>query len=171
MGIIYQAYNTINNTLYIGKTTKTLKLRASQHCSDAKANRSNMLIHKAIRKYGCGAFEWTVLAEVDDSIIDAAEIYYIDLARDQGFRVYNMTDGGEGGTGYKHSEEARRKISISSRIVGLRRMKTYVIRSPDGQIIEIHGLREFCRQHNLSAGHISSVLSGKLKSHKGWTLP
>lgn len=184
MGIIYQARNVLDSTLYIGKTIKTLRVRANQHCADAKANRYNTHFHKAIRKYGCNAFEWTVLAEVDNSVLNAAEIDYIELARDQGFNVYNMTDGGEGVTGsvgYKHSEKQKRLIGEASRNrvrtpeelerSGLARRKTYRFRSPDGQIYEIRGLQAFCQEYGLNVGQMSSLASGRIQSYKGWTLP
>lgn len=184
MGIIYQARNTLDSTLYIGKTIKTLRVRAKQHCADAKANRYNTHFHKAIRKYGCNAFEWSILAEVDDSVLNAAEIDYIELARDQGFDVYNMTDGGEGVTssvGYKHSEERKRLIGEASRNrvrtedelnrSGLARRKVYVFKAPNGQIVEVHGLDAFCKANGLNTGQMSSLASGRIQSYKGWTLP
>lgn len=42
------------------------------------------------------------------------------------------------------------------------------ILSPEGIVYKIEKINSFCREHNLDRGHISSVLSGKRKSHKGW---
>lgn len=179
MGIIYEAKNTVDGTLYIGKTIKTLRVRATQHCTDAKSNRYNTHFHRAIRKYGCKAFEWRILAELDDSVLSAAEIDYIELARDQGFNVYNMTDGGEGVTssvGYKHSEEQKRLIGNASRNrkntwTSKALAKTYVLRSPEGQLVEIHNLTQWCKDMGFDRGYITRLLNGTYTSAYGWTLP
>jgi hypothetical protein len=43
--------------------------------------------------------------------------------------------------------------------------------SPDGKIYTcISGIKEFSSIHNLAPNHLSELLSGKRKSHKGWTL-
>lgn len=49
--------------------------------------------------------------------------------------------------------------------------KTYPgVISPDGVVFSpITGLKAFCNQHGLDSGQLSRVLSGKAKSHKGWT--
>lgn len=43
-----------------------------------------------------------------------------------------------------------------------------ILLSPEGNIYEIGNIREFCRKHGLCSAHISSILNGKRKSHKGW---
>ena len=40
--------------------------------------------------------------------------------------------------------------------------------SPEGQVYCVSNMREFCREHGLNSGHISSVLAGNRKTHKGW---
>lgn len=43
--------------------------------------------------------------------------------------------------------------------------------SPDGTVYTcIFGIKEFSSIHNLSPNHLSELLSGKRKSHKGWVL-
>ena len=41
--------------------------------------------------------------------------------------------------------------------------------SPNGQRVVITNLNVFCREHDLTSGHMHEVKSGKRKSHKGWT--
>lgn len=42
------------------------------------------------------------------------------------------------------------------------------IRCPLGAVFTIVNIREFCREHELNSAHISAVLRGVRKSHKGW---
>ena len=41
--------------------------------------------------------------------------------------------------------------------------------STDGKIFEIYNLKNFCKDNNLSQGHMSRVHSGKAPHHKKWT--
>jgi hypothetical protein len=54
---------------------------------------------------------------------------------------------------------------------GLHSRKTYRFVSPDGIIVIATGLAEFCKQHGLDAGNMSSIAHGRkyLKTHKGWS--
>lgn len=42
--------------------------------------------------------------------------------------------------------------------------------SPDGIKHDVFNVRKFCREHSLNPPSIFEVLSGKRKSHKGWTI-
>ena len=58
--LIYEAYNKNNGKSYIGLTTHTLEKRKSQHLRSAKSG-SLLHFHKALRKHGANAFEWSVI--------------------------------------------------------------------------------------------------------------
>ena len=195
MGIIYQARNISNGMLYIGKTVTTLRIRATKHCNDALAHRDNFYFHSAIRKYGTKSFVWEKLIEVDDSELSAWEIYYIDLARDQGYQLYNLTDGGEGIAGYKHTDESKQRIGEANKgykhteyakermkitnkgkstAKAIQRMqetnsKVYYMRSPEGNVVRIENMAAFCKANNLNQGHMIDVCNGKRRSSHGWT--
>lgn len=47
--------------------------------------------------------------------------------------------------------------------------KSYRFRSPSGDIVEIYNMCEFCRENDLSQGHMASVNTGNRNHHKGWT--
>ena len=51
-GYIYKIVCKINNKIYIGQTIRTIKERWSSHKHDAKGKKTDMVISKAIRKYG-----------------------------------------------------------------------------------------------------------------------
>lgn len=117
-GIVYKVTNTINGKVYIGKTTKTLKQRKYVHKSYSKKDTSGkkVIFHNAIKKYGWENFKWEVLCECDDynllGIRETMKIIVNNSHYLDGYG-YNMTYGGEGCLGYKHSKEAKEKISKS----------------------------------------------------------
>lgn len=53
---IYKVTNIVNNKMYIGQTSKKVdnpvEVRFKRHISDAKSNRLDTHLAKAIRKYG-----------------------------------------------------------------------------------------------------------------------
>lgn len=112
--IIYKVTNLVNNKVYIGKTVHKLEKRRKNHISDAKAKRHNMLFHKAIRKYGEENFCWEILDTVmfSDLLLEL-EKFYIQKYNSRVPNGYNMTDGGEGVAGHKHSKETREKLRLS----------------------------------------------------------
>ena len=61
----------------------------------------------------------------------------------------------------------RTKESIEKRTKSFCK-KTYAIISPDGEKFITKNMSEFCREHNLDKGNMSSVILGKSKHHKGW---
>ena len=72
---IYIITNDINNKIYVGQSVNT-KERFSKHISDAIHNRDNMLIHKAIRKYGKEHFTCAILEHQIENY-DQREQYWI----------------------------------------------------------------------------------------------
>ncbi|MFA0145365.1 NUMOD4 domain-containing protein [Vibrio lentus] len=46
---------------------------------------------------------------------------------------------------------------------------TFTFISPTGEITNIHNMRKFCTDNNLNSGSMSSVWTGRRRSHKGWT--
>ena len=50
--------------------------------------------------------------------------------------------------------------------------KTYHLISPEGkEMIVTTTLREFCRKYQLERKSLTNVIRGKVKQHKGWTVP
>ena len=47
--------------------------------------------------------------------------------------------------------------------------KYYTFVSPEGDVVEVYNLSEFCREKNLSQTNMSAVHLMKRKVHKGWT--
>ena len=108
---VYCFINNKNGKMYIGKT-KDIQKRCNEHkIADGKCP----AFHNAINKYGMDSFEFIVLNKynTEKESLDA-ETYYISKynsnTREFG---YNLTDGGDGISGFKHSEESKTRMSIS----------------------------------------------------------
>lgn len=114
MGCVYKATNTVNGKIYVGKTSYTLNQRiwddgGHKHKVDGG---SKIYFHCAIRKYGFEAFVWEIISESNDlAELRQIEMDQIRLLDSYGPKGYNLTIGGDGGSGYHHTEETKAKIS------------------------------------------------------------
>lgn len=97
---------------YVGITSKTIDARWKQHVSDAARHRSNSVLHAAIRKYGQEAFSLEQIGSCD-TWEAACEMEKAEIASRGTFSPdgYNLTLGGDGLLGVKHSEEFKAFIS------------------------------------------------------------
>lgn len=86
------------------------------------------------------------------------------LTHDDRVRAGKLGAIAQQATGYKHSEETKKKIGESNK-------KTYVgAVSPSGIIYApIIGMQDFCKEHNLGVSSMVAVMRGRRKHHKGWT--
>lgn len=108
-GGIYQLKNTVNGKIYIGQAQNILN-----RFNDHRRNRNGHLLYRdcylyrAIKKYGWDKFEISVLERIDDfEKLNEREIFWINELNPE----YNMREGGNCARGWKHTEEAKRKMS------------------------------------------------------------
>ena len=96
-GFIYKITNKINGKSYIGQTIQNVKERFYQHCA-TKCSQAvlNMVIHKAITKYGKSNFTIEVIEEVESANLNDRERYWIRYY-DSYNNGYNSTEGGQDG--------------------------------------------------------------------------
>lgn len=109
--MIYCATNTHTFKSYIGQTSKHLDCRRLQHEKNARGGRQSRF-YSALRKYGPGAFVWSVLVARSGSRkeSDTYERFLIKLFQTQDVRYgYNMAAGGEGMS--NPTDETRRRMS------------------------------------------------------------
>lgn len=185
MSIIYLATNRITGKQYIGYTQQSFHKRKIAHKTKSK-NGSKLYFHNAIRKYGWENFDWQMIYEGDDAL--SKEPHYI-LKYETNIRGYNMTSGGEGATGYKHSVESKTKIGLRSlgnknnigksgdwsksteerENIRKRMSETWEITTPSGEIITISNLHLYCEQNNLQVGNMWKVSKGLRNHHKYYT--
>ena len=128
VGYIYRIDNLENNKFYIGQTIQTIQKRWNDHVSDVRNMSDDMVIHKAMRKYGLSIFTiepiHTIEAETKEKLkelLNELEIKAIEELKPP----YNTAKGGLGHTGVSirrfgpdnhfygktHTEETRQKIS------------------------------------------------------------
>lgn len=109
---VYMHVNKINNKKYVGITGRDVMMRWGKNGSKY-VNNKQPYFKNAIKKYGWDNFEHIILEEKltrKESIIK--EKYYIALYKTNDSKYgYNMTAGGDGICGYKHSSESKKKMS------------------------------------------------------------
>jgi group I intron endonuclease len=107
---IYRATNTDSGKVYIGFTSHWPQ-RINGHNYDRRYGNTNKAFYNAITKYGWDAFEWEAIYQSQDyeHTLKIMEPYFINEHRSWvGFEDcngYNITQGGEGTTGWKRSTE------------------------------------------------------------------
>ena len=73
--------------------------------------------------------------------------------------------------GIPRSQEVKNKISEAKKGISVaqpNQMKTYQITKPNGDIVIIRGLNEFCKSEGINASNLCAVVKGRLKHHKGY---
>lgn len=111
MGYIYVRPNLINGKKYVGQVT-TIRFKARQNrWNNLNQPYAGPAINNARAKYGIEAFGFEILKECDDKELDYWEKYYVKELNTKAPYGYNLTDGGEGMTGYTLSEETKKKMS------------------------------------------------------------
>lgn len=95
---------------YIGVTSRDLEFRKQCHYQELKTG-TNYNFHNAIRKYS-DQLVWEVICECTTGNYEdlkSLEKYYIQKYRSYN-NGYNMTLGGDGTLGWKHTEETKAKM-------------------------------------------------------------
>lgn len=189
-GFIYKITNKINGKSYIGQTIQNVKERFYQHCA-TKCSQAilNMVIHKAINKYGKSNFTIEVIEEVESTNLNDRERYWIRYY-DSHNNGYNSTEGGQDGIKlfknldtesivreYKSGKSLREigrlfnvdKQTIKDLLVrnniNLRTTRTYKLSQKDRKdIIKDLSLglsrKEIVSKWHISKGYLSQLING-----------
>lgn len=189
MNFIYRITNNINRKIYIGQTNNP-NLRWSQHKSNAKYNRGQQIITRALTKYGVENFEFEVIASCLDQMAadEAEEQIIIQCESRNPLKGYNVSAGGNTSPrtpeilqkiseslkkhyeehdgwlkGKKLSEEWKENISKASvGKIGTNTGKKFSDEHKKKMSISHKG-KEFSKQHidNLSESHKGNVASNR----------
>lgn len=190
-GIIYIITNDFNSKVYIGQTKRTLEERWKEHKREkCSINEHNMLIKRAILKYGEQHFKLKELERCAIEDLNAREIYYISLY-DSYKNGYNLTRGGQEGTkdlklkdkqteivelykeGFSLRELAKEynvdKFTIRHILeinnISLRKTKTYKYSQEERKLIiddsKIMPRKDVMKKWNISVSYLSQLINGK----------
>ncbi len=113
---IYKIENKINHHIYIGKA-KNIENRWSAHLSEAKYNRKGCAaLNHAINKYGKDNFILSIIENIPEEqyplIASDRERFWINHYNSfKNPNHYNLTEGGQGTSGWHPSEEWKAKQS------------------------------------------------------------
>lgn len=105
--LVYCIKNRINDKVYVGATSKSIKQRFFWHIRDSKTGKPKKL-YDAMRQFGYDNFFVEFLAECDSSTVKQTEEYYINM-----FNCYeNGYNGSKLSSGvHEHTEKTRKKLA------------------------------------------------------------
>jgi hypothetical protein len=109
---VYKITNKQNGKIYIGITNQGAQTRWLHHLYESRSG-SDFPIHNAIRKYGVDNFQIEVIEVIsgDYDYLKEREVYWVKFYdsynKEKG---YNLTVGGDGTFGRRHSEATKEKI-------------------------------------------------------------
>jgi len=106
---VYSAVHRETGHGYVGISVRHA-IRWKEH-RRAALRGSQLPFHRALRKYGADAFDWQVIAW--SSVAGAHALERVAVAL--GLGHYNLTEGGQGSPGRKHSPAAVEKIRSAAR--------------------------------------------------------
>lgn len=113
---IYQIINLVNFKFYVGSSVD-FGDRWYKHDSRLENNNhENQYLQNAFNKYGSGNFVYDILEFVDEGALKEREQYYLDTLQPWRPEIgYNISkDATASMRGRKHTEETKKKISISN---------------------------------------------------------
>ena len=110
--IVYRITNKENGKSYIGITTKTIEARWAMHLNASdKGKCLHRPLYLAIKKYGADAFRMEMVCEAQTTDeLRELEKHHISACGTFAPGGYNATLGGDGLTGYRHTEATKRRL-------------------------------------------------------------
>lgn len=120
--IVYLIRNTANGKCYVGKTTRTLAHRWSQHKAEARMGRKDSPLYHDMRLFQLHCFEVEILATADSQRrLAQIERKFIRIfhAVDEGYNLNECSRGGRikiyTSNHYQITPEHRRKLNAGVR--------------------------------------------------------
>jgi hypothetical protein len=109
---IYTLNDPITNEIrYVGQTIQKLENRLKKHLNAKdKSYRTNWIKNLNNKKLSPTI---NLVIEADNKEeTNKLEMYYINLYKEKGYNLVNMTKGGEGSIGFKHKKSTKEKLRI-----------------------------------------------------------
>jgi len=112
---IYKVTNIVNNKVYIGFDSRWPQRQKDHKKVSFNSNSKdyNLYFHRAIRKYGKENFIWEIIYQSKDGYhtLNIMEPYFIKEYDSFSKNGYNLSNGGRGTLGFKHSDETKENWS------------------------------------------------------------
>jgi len=166
---VYIVTCKINNKKYIGKSKfyvgkdNILRNRWDEHKRSANANNLK-LFSRAIKKYGEDnfIFDITDICATEQEAFDL-EAYYIKFydTKNQSYG-YNLTDGGEGVSGYRFTDEQRKNLSLSH--MGIKQSESQKLKKAIANTGQKRSVEQRAKMSKAQKGHPERrTVEGKLR--------
>lgn len=123
---IYCIKNTATGKVYVGSSVN-IHARWKTHQSSLRLKKHHSpYLQRAWDKYGADCFEWTVLQEVDPSILHDIETAYMKLLRSaEPEHGYNQAPVGGSCLGFRHNQETKKRMSEAQKKIPYEHRITY----------------------------------------------
>ena len=169
---IYRWVNNINGKSYIG-SGKTLSTRISRYFNyrNLAERRPNMLIHKALLKYGYSNFSLEILEYCNLTNLLEREQYYIDTLQPE----YNILKFVTSSLGLKLSEETKEKLrqiqlkiheslefQTKKILANPNSMKIQLLNINTNEILVFESIRDAARKLAIIEGRSEDTIRGSL---------
>lgn len=116
MGFIY-VITSPSQKQYVGQCIGSVEKRFKKHISQDRVDRLGCrVLARAAQKYGWENLKCETLLQINDQFLNEYESKFIAMYRTMVPNGYNQTAGGGGVKGFKHSEEAKQKMSDQMRL-------------------------------------------------------
>lgn len=158
---IYKIQNKVTDKVYIGKSVNIEKRWIQHRCHLNNNVHANDYLQKAWNKYSENGFDFSVLCECEESVLDEKEIYYINLykATDRNYG-YNLREGGDGGSLSQETIEKLRGVGSTLSEDDVRHIKMCMYLLMDR--------KEIAEMYNVSPKVLTAISQGK---NWGYVLP
>lgn len=105
---LYVITNLVNRKQYIG-----IAIDYERRWREHRCGQGSKLVYQALRKYGIENLDFKVICKGTEAYVKEMEVRFIRMLNTMAPFGYNLTEGGEGSTGWKASDETRKKMRES----------------------------------------------------------
>ena len=173
---IFYVYRLSSNSIpfYIGKGKRTETYdRIEYHLKYWRHNKNKKLVNKINRLEGIFDIEILFESKNEQECLDLETKLIKEINKEN---LCNLTEGGEGSSGFCHSEESKQKISIwrkgkplseetCKKIAQNKKGNAYKLKNiPEGKIEELYeskGIYDICKELNLTFNTVQKYLKEK----------